>query len=79
MGLSHALEAVAMPTTMDSLEQKDSNEWQELVEVQEKKEEPEEEPEEGEGHNSCSKEKYKVCNWQIYYLGLMAISIFASD
>ena len=34
---------------MDSLEQKDSNEWQELVEVLEKKEEPEEEPEEGEG------------------------------
>ena len=36
MGLSHALEAVAMPTIMDSLEQKDSNEWQELVEVLEK-------------------------------------------
>jgi hypothetical protein len=61
MGLSHALEAVVMPTTMDSLELKDSNEWQELVEVLEKKEEPEEEPEEGEGHNSCLKEKYKVC------------------
>ena len=29
MGLSHALEAVAMPATMDSLEQEDSSEWQE--------------------------------------------------
>ena len=63
MGLSRALEAVAMPITKDSLEQKDSSAWREELQ-----EELKLEAKEDEEHNLYLKDRFKVYIFFIYLL-----------